>query len=72
MTDQERRDTLYTPKEETMENKRPTIVRLNVRIPQDIKRRAKAQAALEGKTLSDVVRELVTAWLEEKEKKPEG
>ena len=50
-----------------MKKQTDKIVRINVRIPESIKRRAKAQAALEGKTLSDVVRELLLAWLKEHE-----
>lgn len=40
-------------------------IRINVRIPPELKRRVKAKAALQGKTLSDVVRELLEAWVGE-------
>ena len=39
--------------------------KMTMRIPQELHRRAKAQAAWMGKTLSSVVRELLEKWLEE-------
>jgi predicted HicB family RNase H-like nuclease len=46
--------------------KRPDKVTLS--IPPDLKRRAKVQAAWEGKSLSSIVTELLEKWLAEKEK----
>ena len=43
--------------------KRPEKVTLTV--PVDLRRKARAKAILEGKSLSQVVRELLQAWLEE-------
>ena len=42
--------------------KRPDRVTLSV--PEDLKNRARAQAILRGKDLSQVVRELLMMWLE--------
>ena len=39
-------------------------------IPVDLRRKARAQAILEGKSLSYVVRELLTLWVEGKVKLP--
>jgi len=41
--------------------------RINVRIDPGLKRRVMSQLALEGKTLTDLVVELLTAWLAEQE-----
>jgi len=38
--------------------------RLNVRVEASLMRRVKAQAALQDKPLSEVVRELLAGWLE--------
>jgi predicted DNA binding CopG/RHH family protein len=38
-----------------------------VRIPEKLHRAAKARAALEGRTFSAVIRELLEKWLEESE-----
>jgi len=38
--------------------------RLNVRVEASLMRRVKAKAALQDKPLSEVVRELLTDWLE--------
>ena len=43
--------------------KRPEKVTLT--IPVELKRRARAKAILEGKSLSQVVRELLEAWLKD-------
>ena len=43
--------------------KRPEKVTLT--IPVELKRKARAKAILEGKSLSQVVRELLEAWLED-------
>jgi hypothetical protein len=48
--------------------KRPDKVTLS--IPQDLKRRARAKAILEGKSFSAVVVELLEKWVEDKP--PEG
>ena len=44
--------------------KRPDRVTLSV--PEELKNKARAQAILQGKDLSQVVRELLTIWLEGK------
>jgi len=40
-------------------------IRLNVRMDEDIKKKVKAKAALAGKSLSDITRELMEQWLQE-------
>lgn len=40
--------------------------KMTMRIPEELHRHAKAKAALMGKPLSSVVRELLEKWLEEK------
>ena len=40
-------------------------VRVNVRIEPDLKRKVMSELALEGKTLTDLVVELLAAWLEQ-------
>jgi len=42
--------------------KRPEKATLT--IPEDLRRKARAKAILEGRSLSEVVRELLEAWLE--------
>ena len=41
-------------------------VRVSVRIDPDLKRQVMSQLALEGKTLTDLVVELLSAWLEQR------
>lgn len=41
------------------------MARLNLEIPEEVKRRAKVKAAREQKTLTQVVDELLRQWLEE-------
>jgi len=43
-----------------------------VRIPEKLHRAAKARAALEGRTFSAVIRELLEKWLEESEEDDEN
>jgi hypothetical protein len=45
--------------------------RLTVSLPEDLKRRAKAKAALEGVTLSAVIVVLLRAWLSGQSESPE-
>ena len=45
-------------------------VRVSVRIDPELKRQVMSQLALEGKTLTDLVVELLTAWLAQRERKP--
>jgi uncharacterized protein (DUF1778 family) len=42
--------------------------RINVRLPADLWRHVKAQAALDGKTATDVVIEALRAWLERRQR----
>lgn len=49
--------------------------RITVRVPESLHRKVKAKAALIGKSVSDVLREYLEAWVEEdppksEEKKP--
>ncbi len=39
------------------------VLRLNLEIKDDIYKRLKAEARVEGRTISDVVRNLVNVWL---------
>ena len=41
------------------------MARLNLEIPEEVKRRAKVKAAQERKTLTQVIEELLRQWLEE-------
>jgi hypothetical protein len=43
--------------------------RINVRVAPELKRRVKAAAALQGKTLADAVREALELWLGHQEQK---
>jgi uncharacterized protein (DUF1778 family) len=43
--------------------------RINVRTAPELKRRIKAAAALQGKTLADAVREALELWLTRQEQK---
>ena len=45
--------------------------RTTINIPQELKRKARAKAILEGKTLSSVVRKLLAAWVADKIELPE-
>ena len=45
--------------------------RATIVMPNELKNRARAQAILQGKDLSQVIRELLTLWLEGKIKLPE-
>ena len=48
-----------------------TSKRITVRVPESLHRAVKAKAALEGKSVSDVIREYLIAWVKaspEKEK----
>ena len=44
-------------------------IRINVHISPELKRRVKATAALQGKKLSEAVREALELWLEHQEQK---
>jgi hypothetical protein len=44
--------------------------KLTVMLDPDLHRHVKAQSALQDKTVSDVVRELLRKWLEEQKKQP--
>ena len=48
----------------------PKRERVNLSMPDDLKNRARAQAILMGKDLSQVVRELLEMWLEGKVELP--
>lgn len=39
--------------------------KITVLVSEDLRRQAKAAAALQGRSLSDVIREMLEAWLEE-------
>lgn len=43
--------------------------RVSVRISSDLKRQVMAKLALQGKSLTDLVIELLTAWLQSHDKK---
>jgi predicted HicB family RNase H-like nuclease len=45
--------------------------RITVRIPESLHRKVKAKAALSGKSISDVLREYLEAWVEEPLPEPE-
>jgi predicted HicB family RNase H-like nuclease len=40
--------------------------RINVRVEPELKRQVMSQLALEGKTLTDLIVELLNAWLEQR------
>ena len=50
-----------------MIQEQPKLERIVAEIPQDIKRRAKAKAMLEGRSFKDVIVELLEKWLAEEE-----
>jgi hypothetical protein len=39
--------------------------KITVLVSEDLRRQAKAAAALQGRSLSDVIREMLEAWLED-------
>jgi Arc/MetJ-type ribon-helix-helix transcriptional regulator len=43
------------------------MTRTNFYLPEETRRKLKAQCALEGRDMSDVVRELINRWLRERE-----
>ena len=60
-----------TPQEDSQaalvpESQSSPKVQFNIRVSQDVKRRAMSRAALEGRHVSDVIEELLEAWLNEK------
>ena len=46
------------------------IKRITVDVSEDFHHKVKVKATKEGKTISEVVRELLKRWLEEKERPP--
>ena len=44
------------------------MARLNLEIPDEVKRRAKIKAAQQQRTLTQVIEELLRRWLEEEER----
>lgn len=44
--------------------------RLTVNVTPEFHHKVRVKAAQEGKTISDVIRELLTQWLEEEKEKP--
>ncbi len=44
-------------------NKEQPLERIVAEVPRDLKRKAAAKAALEGRSLKDVIVELLTEWL---------
>ena len=60
-----------TPQEDSQaplvaESQSSPKVQFNIRVSQDVKRRAMSKAALEGRHVSDVIEALLEAWLSEK------
>ncbi len=46
-----------------MKNISPQNTRLNVEIPEGLRRQAKIEAAKTGRTLKEILRELIQKWL---------
>jgi plasmid stability protein len=43
--------------------------RITINVPQDLHRQARIEAARSGRSLSDILREMIDAWLQEQARK---
>ena len=43
--------------------------RITINVPEELHRQARIEAARSGRSLSDIIREMVSAWLQEQDRK---
>jgi predicted DNA-binding protein len=58
--------------DKTQTTKKPKEAQMNIRMPEEVRRRAKAQSALTGRPVEEVITELIEKWLDEEQRKEAG